>query len=977
MRFRSRIDRQVSRRRVKRNSLRPTIELFEPKVLLSDGFVQGFATNAANAPLAGAIIELINPSNNSYITTTTNSEGYYGFNNVAPGTYDVSELAPGYTPALTTSDVQTTINPAGILADSNNTEFQVTVVDPTSQNLGLEWTGNWEYDYVNEQLNASAYNQAGASFNENGGAEGQLQLKFLGNSQANPPYNLNPGNISEFESFCSDLQNGVYQKSPFTVQPSLLPNTTTLPTADPSYNYSANLGEIGYLYNNFGIVQQANDPNSETSSQAAGLQLALWALEYNQMPASGAMTVADPDTPLQVNTTNPPPAGSVYAAANAFLSDAYSALTTGNSEDAYFLNLDTTAEGEGVVGGTAGQGMFCTDLLNFTNEISTQSSPSITTTPSTTAVTLGTSSVTLNDTATLSNGNAPTGTITFTLYEGTTLLDTETTSVNGNGDYTTPTGYTLPTTGTVTGTYQWDASYSGDTNNSSATDNGASDEQVTVSAASPAIATTPSVTTVTLGTSAVTLSDTASLTGGYNETGTITFTLYQGATEIGTPQTVSVSGDGSYASPGITLPTTGTVIGTYQWDASYSGDSNNAAVSETNATAEQVVVSPASPAIATTPSVTSVTLGTSTVTLSDTASLTGGYDETGTITFTLYQGATEIGTPQTVSVSGDGSYASPGITLPTTGTVTGTYQWDASYSGDSNNAAVSETNATAEQVVVSPASPALTTTPGGTVAIGTTTISGTKYLDTNGDGFGSGNTPEAGVTIDLFKGSSPSGTAFESTTTAANGTYSFSNLAPGTYSVEEVVPTGYIQTGGGPNGTAGNTYYTVNAVAGESYSGYNFDDFLIPTCTPTNVTYTVTEPCGKVYYSGPNLAGNTQQGDTVTVSFTVTKGMSDQLTLVSYVAPTSSFSDSNAYEQEIYQYDTATFRRPGTPVRSRSRSRATITRSTLSAARRSASWSRTRTTTSMVRTVPTFCTMPRIGSSPATTVAPRLLRRRA
>ena len=35
--------------------------------------------------------------------------------------------------------------------------------------------------------------------------------------------------------------------------------------------------------------------------------------------------------------------------------------------------------------------------------------------------------------------------------------------------------------------------------------------------------------------------------------------------------------------------------------------------------------------------------------------------------------------------------------------------------------------------------------------------------------------------------------------------------------------------------------------------------------------------------------------------------MIDELTLVSYVAPTSSFSDSNAYEQEIYQDDTATF----------------------------------------------------------------------
>ena len=236
-------------------------------------------------------------------------------------------------------------------------------------------------------------------------------------------------------------------------------------------------------------------------------------------------------------------------------------------------------------------------------------SPTITTTPSVTAVTLGTSSVTLKDTAVLSGGYYETGSITFTLYLGSTLVDTETVSVSGNGSYTTPTGYTLPTTGTVTGTYQWDASYSGDTNNNSASENNAAAEQVVVSPASPTITTTPSVTAVTLGTSSVTLKDTAVLSGGYYETGSITFTLYLGSTLVDT-ETVSVSGNGSYTTPtGYTLPTTGTVTGTYQWDASYSGDTNNNSASENNAAAEQVVVSPASPTITTTPSVTAVDAG--------------------------------------------------------------------------------------------------------------------------------------------------------------------------------------------------------------------------------------------------------------------------------------------------------------------------------------------------------------------------------
>ena len=243
-------------------------------------------------------------------------------------------------------------------------------------------------------------------------------------------------------------------------------------------------------------------------------------------------------------------------------------------------------------------------------------------------MTLGTSSVTLNDTAVLSGGYHENGSITFTLYLGSTLVDTETAAVSGNGSYTTPTGYTLPTTGTVTGTYQWDASYNGDSNNNSASENNATAEQVVVTKALPAIVTTPSVASVTLGTSLVTLNDTAVLSAGYHENGSITFTLYLGSTLLDT-ETASVSGNGSYTTPtGYTLPTTGTVTGTYQWDASYNGDSNNNSASENNATAEQVVVSKALPAIATTPSVASVTLGTSSVTLNDTAVLSVGITRT-------------------------------------------------------------------------------------------------------------------------------------------------------------------------------------------------------------------------------------------------------------------------------------------------------------------------------------------------------------
>jgi hypothetical protein len=220
--------------------------------------------------------------------------------------------------------------------------------------------------------------------------------------------------------------------------------------------------------------------------------------------------------------------------------------------------------------------------------------PTLTTTPSSTSVTLGTLSVTLKDTAVLSGGYSPTGTITFTLYYSgaITPVDTEEATVSGNGSYTTPAGYSLPTTGTVTGTYQWDATYSGDSNNSSVSEDNALSEQVGVSGASPDLSTTPSTTSVTLGGSSVTLDDTATLSGGYSPTGTITFTLfYNSATTPVDTETVSVNANGSYTTPaGYTLPTTGTVAGTYQWDASYSGDTDNASVSDNGAAGEQVTV---------------------------------------------------------------------------------------------------------------------------------------------------------------------------------------------------------------------------------------------------------------------------------------------------------------------------------------------------------------------------------------------------
>ena len=95
-------------------------------------------------------------------------------------------------------------------------------------------------------------------------------------------------------------------------------------------------------------------------------------LEYNQT-ASLNVDFADPNSPYAVlSTAMQGSAGTpaqVITAAQNFLADA-----NGKSEDAYFLNLNT--DPETAVDANNGQGIICTDLLNFTNSAVTTASVS-------------------------------------------------------------------------------------------------------------------------------------------------------------------------------------------------------------------------------------------------------------------------------------------------------------------------------------------------------------------------------------------------------------------------------------------------------------------------------------------------------------------------------------------------------------------------------------------------------------------------
>ena len=375
----------------------------------------------------------------------------------------------------------------------------------------------------------------------------------------------------------------------------------------------------------------------------------------------------------------------------------------------------------------------------------TTASPTINTSQQPASATVGTS---IADQATVSGGYNPTGTVTFNLYNNATgsgtplFTDTETLS----GGMATSKGYTA----TATGTDYWVATYNGDSNNASVT-SGTAAEPVTITTASPTINTSQQPASATVGSS---IADKATVSGGYNPTGTVTFVLYNNSTGSGTPlftDTETLSG-GMATSKGYTA----TATGTDYWVATYNGDSNNASVTSGTA-AEPVTITTASPTINTSQQPASATVGSS---IADKATVSGGYNPTGTVTFNLYNNATASGTPlftDTETLSG-GMATSKGYIAA----ATGTDYWVATYNGDSNNASVTSGTA-AEPVTITTASPTINTSQQPTTATVGSSIADQATVS-------GGYNPTGTVTFDLYNNSTASGTPlFTDTETLSGG----------------------------------------------------------------------------------------------------------------------------------------------------------------------------------------------------------------
>src|SRR5262249_8302626 len=143
--------------------------------------------------------------------------------------------------------------------------------------------------------------------------------------------------------------------------------------------------------------------------------------------------------------------------------------------------------------------------------------------------------------------------------------------------------------------------------------------------------------------------------------------FFHNGTGTGTPattQTVTLNPDGTVPNSAVTGPL---APGSYSYIAVYSGDNRLAG---SHSDVEPLTVIKASPILIPTPNVTTVTLGDTTPPiLTDWATLSGGSNPTGTITFELFYSYGDDHRSvhdETISVHGNGTYTTPtGLTLPT------------------------------------------------------------------------------------------------------------------------------------------------------------------------------------------------------------------------------------------------------------------------------------------------------------------------
>jgi hypothetical protein len=470
-------------------------------------------------------------------------------------------------------------------------------------------------------------------------------------------------------------------------------------------------------------------------------------------------------------------------------------------------------------------------------------------------------------------------------------------TVGGDSTYTSG-SYTT----TAAGTYTWEFSYTGDSYNNGGSACGGTNETLTVNKATPGLSTS-ATSSISVGSG---VTDTATLSNGYNPTGAITYTLYgPSPTESCTTQvgqvTSTVTANGNYTSPAI-MPTE---AGTYWWTASYGGDGNNqSAADPCGSSGESSTVTPVTPTITTSATPSSVATGGS---VADQAQFSGGYSPTGTITWKLYSGSGCTGTPVFTTssggtVSGNSTYTSGSYTT----TAAGTYTWEFSYTGDTNNNPVSACGGTGETLSVlnatsltnltAPATDAVNTAISGS-SVGTTLSGGTTSPAVSGtitfSVFGPQTLAPNTCTGAGWTSLSPTTSVSGNNTYQGSASASFTPTMAGTYwwyasyGGDTLNGSSSTTCGSGMTSTvvSSSTPPTITSANSTTFTAGESGSFTVTTSgspTVTSITESGTLPTGVAfnYTSGSTatLSGTPTQGGIFNITITASNGVSPNAT---------------------------------------------------------------------------------------------------
>lgn len=446
--------------------------------------------------------------------------------------------------------------------------------------------------------------------------------------------------------------------------------------------------------------------------------------------------------------------------------------------------------------------------------------------------------VTLTANVTSSGGTVNEGTVTFTVLQGTRVIGTPPAPVQVNSSGQASVSYTLPA-GTSAGAYTINAAYT-DSSGKFA-DSADASQKLTVSSTSAAdtktTVTPPAAVSFSTSAQNVNLTATVTSNGTAVDTGSVLFTILQGNTPIGTATPATFS-NGSWTAS-YSLPA-GTSPGSYTIEADYFDNSGKFNLSTDTSQKLTVTASTTTQAAPVT-----VTFGATSVTLSAGVTSSGGAVNEGTVTFTILQGSTPIGTPPPPVQVSNGQ-ASVSYSLPA-GTAAGSYTISAAYHDPAN--IFGDSSDTSRKLTVN----AATTT---TIAASATTAFSSSDQNVTLSAVvtsSSGAVNEGNVTFTLVdnKGNTI-GTATPSS--VSNGQASVSYVVPGgTAAGSYVIHANYIDLAGNFNPSADNTQtLTIGAASATSLR-----------LTTVNIVPSLSDSTAQVTFTVEvhNSAGQVNQGD--------------------------------------------------------------------------------------------------------------------